>query len=273
MARGIFMTFILILIFSALVMYSFEVVSTYSSARAIPLQETYHLGMLSYYDDVGTDLSDMYGLQYSQLVLQNGTLYKFSLAQRTSVSSPSSKYRNYVRDVFQNITQRNISLSFSNLTLNITCGDGLFVRKNFSANDTILFLNTSSLSNASITLNVSAPLTSSQPWPSSGSLPVHLRVISGGTENVNTVFYLSKAVLNRYTLNYSGQIIYIDFGNVGTGTEGIRIWGSRTYIADIAVLQNATQSAARPCYFGGTQLNASSAAINVTGQIPVPTYR
>ncbi|MCX8206115.1 MAG: hypothetical protein N3H30_02700, partial [Candidatus Micrarchaeota archaeon] len=168
MGRGIFMTFITILIFSALIMYSFEVVSTYSSAQALPLQEAYHLGMLSHYDDVGTDLSNIYGVQYSQSVLQNGTLHNFSFAQRTSVSSPTSKYKNYVKDVFQNITQRNISSSFSNLTLNITCGDGVFVRKNFSANDTIVFLNTSSLSNASIFLNVSASLTSSQPW-SNGS--------------------------------------------------------------------------------------------------------
>ncbi|GEM_PF-5689311 len=270
MSKGILMTFVVVLLFTSLILYTLEISNIYSSKRGLS-EYSMHLSRLSLVsDDLSTDISDIYGVGYGRTLDYNYTFHKYYIHAMTgNMSQYFTAYLNYL-PTYASTLHSNLSITIPNYTYaNITCGDGIFLERDYNANSTYLYVNSSpALYNVSIVLYVDSDYLDSIPWGASPNhTPVYLKVVARNGTVVNSVFSLNKNVNNVYAFKFASGRLYIGFGDVGVGSAGIRIWGEHSYEGNLTVVMPNSSSTGLPCYYYDTKFLFMQGVANEKGAI------
>lgn len=273
MNKGVFMTFISVLIFLSLILFMFEVGNSYKYRRTIYEYDS-HMSRLSYaLDDLSTDLSEIYGVAYTGRITQNYTMQSFIVKKiNRDPYLQLSDYQTYLNTIYRQGTHSNMTFSVNGNASEIYCDDDLFLLRNYTSNEAYVYLNDSSIYNASITLYVYSNYVNGIPWTEHASeTPVYLRASSNTGTDINQLYYLRKTLDNRYLLNYTDGELNVEFGDVGKGTEGIHIWGSPQYDVNITVTMTANDSTSISCYHANSYFTYAQDIMNESGVIGIAT--
>mgnify|MGYP000361039254 CR=1 FL=1 len=256
MKRGIFFTFMIFLLFSSLLLYVLEISKVYSARKEIPLYDM-HISRMSYVaDDISTDVSQIYGIGYSPSLGQNHTTYRYMFSHRTGLNPLINKYFSFINSTYREQGNFALNITLERTFANISCDDGIFVLRNFTSLETLAYANTSRILNSSIELYTDASFSNDDEWSEvPGHANVSLVVRNPSGTIVDRVYSLRKTILNTYYLNFTTGEIYIEFGNVGAGEEGIRIRSDVPYDANVTVVSTALPLDNARCKFEGSQLS------------------
>ncbi|MGC9057998.1 MAG: hypothetical protein ACP5H8_02850 [Candidatus Micrarchaeia archaeon] len=269
--RGIFVTIIVVMLFTSVVLYSYELTKVYQERRYI-YEHSQYGSRLSFMENmVSVNMQELYGIRYGSRITQNYTYHSFNSSKVSGLSSRFSEYYYFLNNSYIPLVHSNISISADTSKAGIHCDDGILVSKNYSSNSIIVYTNSTPLSNSTIYVYVDSKLVNSTPWGSSPGSPdtyIYLNVKSRSGTDVDAVYFLDKDWTNVYVLNYTDGVVYVRFGVIGIGSEGISVEGLPVSTANITVSVPSQYSRTSACYFTGSNMTYSQQVAGAYGEIP-----